>query len=422
MAFGTALTGLNAASEALNVTGNNIANAGTTGFKRSRAEFGDIYSTAYGGMSNRSVGSGVQLQAVTQHFTQGSMNNTGNSLDLAVNGKGFFVFSDQGSQVYSRAGALQVDRDGYVVNSQGQRLQAYAPISNSGSNPTFNQGNLTDVQLSTSAGTPQATSNVSALLDLSAQASDLGAGTINPSDATSYTYSTPATIYDSLGSPHTAIMYFRKDTTTPSTTTTAGSSTWDVLTQVDGNTVTTGGANQTQITFDDNGNLTSPANGQIAYDAYSPSTGASPLNLTLDLTGTSMFGDTNSVNSLTQNGYTSGRLSGIDVSGTGVISARYTNGQSQALGQVALADFANPQGLQPVGNTAWAQTFASGDVRLGAPGSGTFGQVQSGSLENSNVDLAKQLVNLITEQRDYQANAKVITTANTVTQTIIQMS
>ncbi|MEJ2630752.1 MAG: flagellar hook protein FlgE [Acidihalobacter sp.] len=422
MAFGTALTGLNAASEALNVTGNNIANAGTTGFKRSRAEFGDIYSTAYGGMSNRSVGSGVQLQAVTQHFTQGSMNNTGNSLDLAVNGKGFFVFSDQGSQVYSRAGALQVDRDGYVVNSQGQRLQVYAPISNSGSSPTFNQGNLTDVQLSTSAGTPQATSNVSALLDLSAQASDLGAGTINPSDATSYTYSTPATIYDSLGSPHTAIMYFRKDTTTPSTTTTAGSSTWDVLTQVDGNTVTTGGANQTQITFDDNGSLTSPANGQIAYDAYSPSTGASPLNLTLDLTGTSMFGDTNSVNSLTQNGYTSGRLSGIDVSGTGVISARYTNGQSQALGQVALADFANPQGLQPVGNTAWAQTFASGDVRLGAPGSGTFGQVQSGSLENSNVDLAKQLVNLITEQRDYQANAKVITTANTVTQTIIQMS
>jgi flagellar hook protein FlgE len=422
MAFGTALTGLNAASEALNVTGNNIANAGTTGFKGSRAEFGDIYSTAYGGISNRAVGSGVQLQSVSQEFNQGSMNNTGNSLDLAVNGKGFFIFSNQGSQVYSRAGALQVDRQGYVVNAQGQRLQVYTPINSTGSNPTFNQGSLGDLQLSTSSGTPQATSNVSALLNLSAQASDLGAGTINPSDATSYTYSTPATIYDSLGSPHTAIMYFRKDTTTPSTTTTAGSSTWDVLTQVDGNTVTTGGANQAQITFDSNGNLTLPANGQIAYDAYAPSTGAAALNLNLNLTGTTMFGNTNSVNSLTQDGYTSGRLSGIDVSGTGVVSARYTNGQSQALGQVALADFANPQGLQPIGNTAWAQTFASGDVRLGAPGSGTFGQVQSGSLENSNVDLAKQLVNLITEQRNYQANAKVITTSNSVTQTIIQMS
>lgn len=422
MAFGTALTGLNAASEALNVTGNNIANAGTTGFKGSRAEFGDIYSTAYGGISNRAVGSGVQLQAVSQQFAQGSMDNTGNSLDLAVNGKGFFIFNNQGSQVYSRAGALQVDRQGYVVNAQGQRLQVYTPINSTGTNPTFNQGSLGDLQLSTSSGTPQATSNISALLNLSAQATDLGAGTINPSDATSYTYSTPATIYDSLGSPHTAIMYFRKDTTTASTTTTAGSTTWDVLTQVDGNTVTTGGANQTQITFDSNGNLTSPANGQIAYDAYAPSTGAAALNLTLNLTGTTMFGNTNSVNSLTQDGYTSGRLSGIDVSGTGVVSARYTNGQSQALGQVALADFANPQGLQPVGNTAWAQTFSSGDVRLGAPGSGTFGQVQAGSLENSNVDLAKQLVELITEQRNYQANAKVITTSNSVTQTIIQMS
>ncbi|MEJ2480193.1 MAG: flagellar hook protein FlgE [Acidihalobacter sp.] len=421
MAFGTALTGLNAASEALNVTGNNIANAGTTGFKGSRAEFGDIYSTAYGGISNRAIGSGVQLQSVSQQFAQGSMNNTGNSMDLAVNGKGFFIFSNQGSQVYSRAGALQVDRNGNVVNSQGQRLQVYTPINSTGSTPTFNQGNLGDLQLSTSSGTPQATGNISALLNLSAQASDLGAGTINPSDATSYTYSTPATIYDSLGSPHTAIMYFRKDTTTAATTTTPGSSTWDVLTQIDGNTVTTGGANQAQITFDANGNLTSPASGQIAYDAYAPSTGAAALNLTLDLSGTTMFGNTSSVNSLTQDGYTSGRLSGIDVSGTGVVSARYTNGQSQALGQVALADFANPQGLQPVGNTAWAQTFASGDVRLGAPGSGTFGQVQSGSLENSNVDLAKQLVNLITEQRNYQANAKVITTANTVTQTIIQI-
>ncbi|MEJ2059013.1 MAG: flagellar hook protein FlgE [Gammaproteobacteria bacterium] len=421
MSFGTALTGLNAASEALKVTGNNIANSGTTGFKSSRTEFGDIYATAYGGISNKAIGNGVQLQAVTQQFTQGNLENTGNTLDLAISGKGFMTFSDNGSQVYSRAGALEVDRNGYLVNANGQRLQVYSPINATASNPTFNLGSLSDLQLSTNAGPPQATTQVSALLNLSASAPDLGAGAINTADPTTYTYSTPATIYDSLGSPHTAIYYFRKDTTTPATVATPGSTTWQVLTQVDGTTVTTGGANQATISFDDNGNLTAPASGQIAYDPYAPTTGAAAINMSLDLTGSTMFGDNSSVNSLTQDGYTSGRLSGLDVSGDGVISARYTNGQSQALGQVALADFTNPQGLQPLGNTTWGQTYASGDVRQGAPGSGSFGQIQSGSLENSNVDISKQLVDLITEQRNFQANAQVITTSNAVTQTIINI-
>lgn len=422
MSFGTALTGLNAASEALNVTSNNIANAGTTGFKSSRAEFGDIYATAYNGISNKAVGTGVQLQAVTQQFSQGTLNNTGNTLDAAINGQGFFIFSNNGTQVYSRAGAMQVNQQGYVVNAQGQQLQVYAPINSQSANPTFNQGSLTNLQLATSAGPPQATSTLSASLNLNAAATDLGTGTINPANTASYTYSTPSTVYDSLGAPHTAIFYFRKDTTTPSTTTTPGNTTWQVLTQIDGTTVPSGGNPQSTLTFDANGNLVTPTNGQIAYGPYSPTNGAAAMNMTLNLTGTTMFGNTSSVNSLTQNGYTSGQLAGLNISNSGVISARYTNGQSQALGQIALANFTNPQGLQAVGNTAWAQSYASGSPILGAPGTGSLGQVQAGSLENSNVDEAKQLVDLITEQRNYQANAKVITTANTVTQTIINMT
>jgi len=416
MAFGTALTGLNAASEALNVTGNNIANAGTTGFKQSRAEFGDIYSQAYGGISNNAVGSGVQLEQVAQQFGQGTLKNTGNNLDLAISGNGFFVLNSNGSQVYSRAGAFQVNKNGYVVNSQGQLLQAYAPVNGSGSNPTFNQGSLSNLKLSTSLGAPQATSTVNAQLNLNAQAPSLGTGTITPSNTSTYTYSTPVTIYDSLGSPHTATMYFRKDSTSA---TSPQSTTWSVLTTVGSQTVS---STPSTITFNGNGDLTTPSSGQITLGSYTPSTGAAPINLSLNLKGTTMYGNSSTVNSLTQNGYTTGSLSGINVSNTGVVSARYTNGQSQALGQVALANFTNPQGLQPIGKTAWAQTYASGTDRLGAPGSGTFGQIQSGSLENSNVKLANQLVNLITEQRNYQANAKVITTANAVTRTIIQMA
>lgn len=416
MAFGTALTGLNAASEALNVTGNNIANAGTTGFKKSRAEFGDIYSQAYGGIANQAIGNGVQLEDVAQQFGQGTMKNTGNSMDLALSGNGFFVFSNNGSQVFSRAGALQVNQNGYVVNAKGEKLQVYAPITATGTNPTFNQGSLSDLQLNTGLGAPSATQKVNAQLNLDAQAqaNTSSPGTITPSNPNSYTYSTPVTVYDSLGTSHTATMYFQKD----ATNTTTGQTNWTVLTQVDGNTVT---SSPTTLTFNSNGTLVTPSNGQVAVGPYAPGNGAGAMHFTLNLSGTTMYGNTSTVNSLTQNGYTTGSLSGLNVSNTGVVSARYTNGQSQALGQVALANFTNPQGLQPIGNTAWAQTFSSGTPAFGVPGNGTFGQVQSGSLENSNVNLAKQLVSLITEQRNYQANAKVITTANAITQTIIQI-
>lgn len=405
MPFNIALSGLNAASADLKVTGNNIANASTVGFKQSRAEFADVYAEAYGGLSKTAVGGGVRLQAVSQQFTQGNIDFTGNNLDLAISGEGFFVLSDRGAPVYSRAGAFQVDRDGYVVNAQGYRLQVFPALDPAGN--AFNTGGPSDLQLVTSDAPPSATQDVGARLNLNADAAILGAGAIDPNDPNSYSYSSTLTVYDSLGAPHVATTYYRR----------TGNLTWDARLVVDGDTAQTA-ATQT-LTFDAAGNLTSAM--PVSFGVFTPTNGSNPLNLSYDFTGTTQYGGGYSINGLTQDGYTSGRLTSIEVDDSGVIAARYTNGQSVVLGKVVLADFANPQGLQQLGDNAWAETFASGPVQLGEPGTASLGLIQSGGLEQSNVDISEQLVNLITAQRNYQANAQVISTADTVTQTIINI-
>ncbi|RMG57727.1 MAG: flagellar hook protein FlgE [Gammaproteobacteria bacterium] len=408
MPFNIALSGLNAASQDLKVTGNNIANASTVGFKESRAEFADVFAVAYGGISKTAIGSGVRLANVAQQFRQGNMDFTGNSLDLAINGQGFLIFSDAGARVFSRNGALTVDRDGYVVNAADQRLQVYAALDPSGNN--FNTGSLSDLRLVTGDAPPNATTTVQTIVNLSAQDTALGAGAIDPALPATYNYSTSVNVFDSLGASHTATTYFRLvDSTT---------NTWDMRLYVDGNLVTSGGNAQTTMTFNPDGTLNTGS--PIAYDAYAVP-GANPLTLTYDYTGSTQYGDTYSVNALTQDGFTTGRLTSVDVDETGVVFARFTNGQAQALGKVALGNFANPQGLQPLGDNAWAETYRAGDLQLGEAGAASFGLIQSGALEQSNVDLSAQLVNLITAQRNFQANAQVITTADTITQTIINI-
>lgn len=407
MPFQIALSGLNAASADLKVTGNNIANASTTGFKESRAEFADVFAVSFGGISKTAIGGGVRLAAVTQQFGQGNIEFTGNSLDLALNGQGFFVFSDSGSSVYSRAGALQVDRAGFVVDAQNRRLQVYQALNPQGT--AFNTGSLNDLQFSLSAGQPQATTTVDAILNLDAGTTALGAGVIDPALPSTYNYSTSVTVYDSLGTAHTSTMYFRKTAT----------NTWDTLMQVNGTTNTSGGAAQTTITFNPDGSLAT--GGIIAYDAFNPGTGANNLNMTFDLTASTQYGAPFNISSLIQDGFTTGRLNNIDIDELGVVFARFTNGQSEALGKVALANFANAQGLQQLGDNAWGETFSAGARQLGEAGAGNFGLVQSGGLESSNVDIASQLVNLITAQRNFQANSQVISTADTITQTIINI-
>jgi flagellar hook protein FlgE len=406
MPFRTALSGLNAASADLRVTGNNIANSGTTGFKQSRAEFSDVFSQSYGGISQTAIGSGVRLAAVTQQFADGNIEFTQNNLDLALNGQGFFVLNDSGTQVYSRAGAFQVNRDGFVVNTQGQRLQVYTPQNPQGTQ--FNTGSLNDLQLSTNEAPPSATTSVEALVNLSADVDPIDPG-VTPfaiNDPNSFHYSSSLTVYDSLGQPRTATMYFiNRDTLE-----------WEARVAVDGLEVGT----PVTLEYNNDGTLATPT-APSAFGPYTPPNGAADMNIDFDFTRTTQYGNSFNVTGLTQDGFTTGRLSSIDIDATGVVFARYTNGQSQALGKVALANFANPQGLQQLGDNTWGEAFAAGDVILGEADTGNFGLIQSGGLESSNVDIAEQLVKLITAQRNFQANAQVITTADAVTQTIINI-
>lgn len=404
MPFRLALSGLNAAQADLTVTANNIANTATSGFKGSRAEFAELFSVSPQGVSSAAIGNGVRVSNVAQQFTQGNIDFTDNNLDLAVSGQGFFVLSDAGALAYTRSGAFQVDSAGFVVNARNQRLQVFPPSSTG----SFNTGALTDIQLVTGESAPTATTAVDVVLNLPSNAAPPAIATFDPANVNSYNNATSLTTYDSLGAAHTATLYFVK---------TANVNEWTTQLHVDGTAV---GTAQT-LQYSNTGTLTSPVSGQVTFPAYTPATGAAAMNMTFDFDQSTQYGATFNVNAVTQDGYTTGRLIGIDIDSTGIVQARFTNGRSQALGQVALANFANPQGLQQLGDTNWAETFGSGQALRGQAGNSGFGLVQSGALEASNVDITEQLVNMITAQRNFQANAQMISTADAITQTIINI-
>lgn len=446
MAFQTALSGLNAAAGNLNVTGHNIANASTTGFKKSRAEFSDVYAVSFGGTSKNATGSGVRLSSVSQQFQQGNIDFTDNNLDLAISGEGFFTLSDNGEMMYSRAGSFSVDKNGYVINSHGQVLQAYDVDQTSGLVSNFTPR---DLQLNLGANPASATTRIDANINLDAASVPVD-GTAYPvmdtNDPNSYNFSTTTTIFDSLGVQHEATMYFRRvdnvpavPAAPPAAQVNTAPNTWEatlLLSDADG---TTHQGDTEIIEFASDGSLVStgdidfldgvasttaagPNNFFAGSGAWTPSTGGATISaLPINYAGTTQFGANSTVNSLSQDGFTTGTLSGLTVDPTGVVFARYTNGQAISLGAVAVARFSNPNGLQQLGDTNWAQSFESGAPLAGQAGSGTFGLIQSGALEASNVDISKQLVNMIIAQRDFQANAKMISTEDQVTQTIINI-
>jgi flagellar hook protein FlgE len=404
MTFRLALSGLNAATADLNVTANNIANSSTTGFKESRAEFAELFAVSPQGVATLATGNGVRVSDIAQQFSQGNIDFTDNNLDLAISGTGFFTVSDNGSYAYTRAGAFRTDATGYVVNAQGQRLQVFPPVQGGG----FNTGALADLRLVTSESAPSATSSIELLANLPADAVPPANGTFDPADPTSFSRATSMTVYDSLGAAHTATVYFIKD---------ANPNEWSTRFYVDGAEV--GGPDQ--LVFDEQGSLMTPADGRITLPGYTPGTGAAQMNITMNVTGTTQYGSTFSVGNITQDGYTTGRLIGIDIDKSGVVQARFTNGRSLTLGQVALSNFANANGLQQLADTTWAETYASGQALRGQAGTSGFGLIQSGALEASNVDITTQLVNMITAQRNFQANAKMISTSDAITQTIINI-
>jgi flagellar hook protein FlgE len=406
MGFQQGLSGLSAAAKSLDVIGNNIANAGTVGFKQSQAQFADVFANSLAGSGGGAAGIGVSVATIAQQFTQGNITTTNNSLDMAVSGGGLFRMSDGGSITYSRNGQFQLDQNGYIVNSEGARLTGYLPNAAGVIVPTA----PADILISTADLLPNATTTIAAGLNLNANSAVIPAAPVfDPTNPATFNNSTSTTIYDSLGGSHVASLYFAK----------TGTNAWNAYLTVDGVNTQAANAPLTAMTFNTNGTLALPATA-VTSTAFTPP-GAAAQTLALNFASTSQFGSAFGVNALNQNGYTSGTMTGFSTGSDGIISGRYSNGQTQTLGQVVLANFSNPQGLEPLGGNQWAETSTSGAPLVGTPGSAGLGVLQSSAVEDSNVDLTAELVNMITAQRLYQANAQTVKTQDQVLQTIVNL-
>ncbi len=406
MSFNVALTGLNAATQALAVTSRTTSPTRPPSASRARAPSSVISTPRRRPECRRPPwATAPRYRKWPRSSARGNVETTGNSLDLAINGNGFFTISNGGALSYTRDGEFQVNNAGQVVTSTGGALQVYAPLPTGG----FNTGGLSNLTLTTNESAPQATANASITATLPADASPPATTTFSPSDPTSYTETTSMTVYDSLGAAHTASLYFIKG---------AAANDWSEQTYIDGNPVGT----PQDLQYSTSGALTNPANGQVTLPAYTPATGAADMNMTFNFNQTQQTGDTFAVTAVQQDGFTTGTLTGINIDSAGVVQASFTNGRSVALGQIAMANFANTQGLQQNGNATWTSTTASGSVVQGVAGGSGFGSIQSGALEESNVDTTSALVDMITAQRDFQANAQMIQTQDQITQTVITVT
>lgn len=403
MAFSQGLSGLNAASKALEVIGNNVSNANTVGFKQSRAEFSDVFAASLSGAGANQIGIGTKISDVAQQFTQGNITATNNTLDVAINGAGFFRLSNNGAVTYTRNGQFQMDKNGYITTSDGNRLMGNSAANLNGSSPV-------EIQIDTSDLQPVASTKITGTLNLSSASTIINQTTtpFSSTDPTSYTNSTAITVYDNLGNSHNVQNYYVK----------TAANNWKVYTTVDGTSVTP--TPTPTIVFNNTGSYDS-TNSSVPAVSFTPSTGAAAMNISFDYATSTQYGSTFSVNKLSQDGYSSGRIASFTVGDDGIIQGRYTNGQSKNLGRVVLANFVNPNGLQSLGGNQWMATYESGDELIGAPGSSTLGVLQSSAVEDSNVDLTAELVNMITAQRVYQANAQTIKTQDQVMQTLVNL-
>ena len=401
MAFQQGLSGLNAAARHLDTIGHNVANASTVGFKASRAEFADVYATTVYGVSNVSPGIGVEVGAIAQQFAQGAITTTNNSLDLGINGGGFFRMSDNGSITYTREGQFKLDKSGYIVNASGKRLTGY-PVDKNG---IVTNGTAQDLKLESTDISPKATTNAAIRVNVDARAT-VPATDFNLTDAKTYDGGTSVSVFDSLGREHVMALYFRK----------TADNTWSVHGTVDGNLMNQG-ASLGELKFHPNGTLNTEANGgttspfEVTVPVGADADVQGNQKITLNFSDTTQFGTNFTVAHQEQNGNGSGKLAGFSVGRDGSLMARYTNGLTVSKGRVALANFTNPQGLQPLGGNQWGETADSGAPLVGSPQTGTLGTIQSGALESSNVDLTQELVN----------NAQTVRTHDQLLQTIVNL-
>ncbi|AOT07434.1 flagellar hook protein FlgE [Pseudoalteromonas luteoviolacea] len=449
MSFNIALTGLAAAQKDLDTTANNIANVNTTGFKESRAEFASVYASSVFSAGKTKNGDGVSTTMVAQQFHQGSLNFTQNSLDLAITGEGYFATSeDLGSQDYTftRAGAFKLNKDNFIVDANGNFLQGFPVDPSTGDTTSVSLSTSSPLQIPDASGSPRATTNVYSSFNLDSTAT---APTIafDPDTTASYNSSTSTTVYDSLGEPHTLQLFFRKED--PAT----DANEWQVYATLGGKPFDANGSEIvapaaitpiTEFGFNAQG---FPAHTGAAETANTGTTFNS-LNLTAanvsglltngatfpsdiqlnwrDEANTTnklptQFASRFEVKALDQDGATTGRLAGIDIGSDGKIVASYSNGDSTFLGQVAMVRFSNSQGLTEAGNTGWKKSLTSGEPIAGEPGSGTLGTINSSALEQSNVNLTNELVDLISAQRNFQANSRALEVNSTLQQNILQI-
>lgn len=467
MAFQQGLSGLNVSARALDVTSNNIANASTVGFKYSRSNFADVYGASMTAGGSSMIGIGVSLSAVQQQFTQGNFSTTNNPLDLAINGAGFYRLEQDGISTYTRNGQFHLDAEGYIVNDQGRRLMGMPALA-SGTIPELSESDMKAMNVSETVGSPAVTTSIKMKANLNGNDLFPNNGATPPVqldaptnwplagiDMTTetgeaawgtkwYNNARSMDVYDSQGGPHTVTFYYRK--MDPSNNTPGGPNVWEVYATIQdvdstGAKVTrpaTDGAGAAMmptatLVFNTNGTLDKtlsiiPETVGFSDDDPTRLSGGggadgqiASLSIEMNFDNVTQFKSPFAVESLVQDGYAKGNLAGLAVDTYGVIQARYDNGKTTNIGQLVLYNFNNPNGLQPLGNNQWTVSGDSGAATPNYPSIGNTGVIQSAAVEESNVDLTQELVNLIIQQRNYQANAQSIKTQDQVLQTLVNM-
>ncbi len=459
MSFNIALSGLNASQKDLDVTSNNIANVNTVGFKESRAEFVDVYAASLLASGKTKVGDGVLTADVAQQFSQGSIQFTNNALDLAITGNGFFATVPELGSLetsYTRAGQFKLNSDNFVVNSQGGHLLGF-PVNPDGSSASVSLSTAEPIRIPTASGAPTKTSEVDIRMNLPAGDSYIAGapGNFDPDDPLTFNNSTSVTIFDSLGDSHVMTYFFVKDDPT------ARPNEWLLFAAVDGKPINLvdnstvppsstgitggtasgplapGGVDGARLEFNASGDFVaqvpSLTDGGIITEAFTnhlpngaDNTQTVQIDFNLDPTGPNpneptQFASNFEVTALNQDGLAVGRLTGIDIGTDGLVRATYSNGTSQPLSRIAMVNFANEQGLTQIGNTSWKESIVSGEALAGEAGSGTFGTINSSALEQSNVNLTTELIDLISAQRNFQANSRALEVDNQLNQTILQI-
>ena len=419
MSIYTSLSGIQAAQTDLSVISHNLANVSTNGFKKSRTDFADVIATSVSAKPSSAIGAGVVVTGNRQQFTQGNLVQSQSSLDLAISGDGFFAVKPQlgaAATNFTRNGAFLVDANRYVVDAQGGHLQVY-PVDGSGAVVASGLSGAESLRLPATSGNPIATSTVALSANLPGGASVPTAAAFDRFDPSSYNNSTQTVIYDAEGNPRTLTNYFRRDTVANAATPT---STWSVYSFVGDQQLTAGGNAAVTLTFDNAGVLTSPTT-PTSFDAFTPTGSPNAQTIAFNLSTATQRALPFDITSRTQDGVAVGLIQGVSIDEKGLVKASFSNGDTQNLGQVVLANFTNPQALRQLGNSYWSATGLSGAPVVGSADSNGFGNLLSGTIERSNVDTTEELVALIAAQRSFQANAKALETDKQVVQTLFNI-